>query len=237
MVVRDRFLITDERLAELCQRYHVRGLALYGSVLREDFRDDSDIDVLVEFEPDTRISLFDLSGLQRELEDAFGRKVDLVERRSLHPLNRDNILAQARSIRPEWQVVGIEPARPFRREWLQLHMMIEAADALARMLVGQTRETIIASNLRRSALVVPLARIGWLAGRLPENIRVTYSDVDWDGWEERVIRLTTQYWDIDWNEVWTMAADAPQLRERILVILANEFPVSSNSQHNDSCGG
>lgn len=232
MTVRDRVSIAGEQLAELCRRRHVRELALYGSVLREDFRDGSDIDVLVEFEPDARISLFDLIGLQQDLADAFGRKVDLVERRGLHPANRDAVLEDARSIWPEWQATNIVPARPFRREWLQLHVMIEAADDLAEMLDGEDRAAVIDSDVRRSALVVPLARIGRLAGRLPVGIRRAYSDVDWDGWEERGGRLITQYWDIDWNEVWTMAADeAPELRERIAMILASEFPDSAKSRH------
>lgn len=235
MTVRDRISMTDEQLAGLCRRHHVRELALYGSVLREDFRDDSDIDVLVDFEADARIGLFDLTGLQQELADAFGRSVDVVERRSLHPANRDAVLEEAKTIWPEWQVEGIAPSRPFRREWLQLHVMIEAADDLAEMLVGQSRETVIASDLRRSALVVPLARIGWLAGRLPDNIRDTYTDVDWNGWETRGARLTTQYWDIDWNEVWKMASEeAPVLRDRVDMILASEFPDRVSSQHNES---
>ena len=56
-----RIDIPVEALAELCRRYHVRELALFGSVLRDDFRDDSDIDVLVEYEPVVRVTLFDHS--------------------------------------------------------------------------------------------------------------------------------------------------------------------------------
>jgi predicted nucleotidyltransferase/uncharacterized protein with HEPN domain len=227
--------MTDDRLAELCRHYHVRELSLYGSVLREEFRDDSDVDVLVEFKSDAQISLFDLSGLQQDLADALGRKVDLVERRSLHPLNRDAVLEEARAIWPKWKATDIAPARPFRRESLQLHVMIEAAEDLAEMLGGQDRASVINNDVRRSAVIVPLARIGWLAGRLPEGIRCTYADVDWSGWEARGARLTTRYWDIDWNDVWQMAAvDAPSLRERAEVILAAEFPDSVISQHNES---
>lgn len=54
MRVHDRIEIDEEKLAEICRRYQVRELALFGSVLRDDFREDSDIDILVEYEPDAR---------------------------------------------------------------------------------------------------------------------------------------------------------------------------------------
>lgn len=87
--------IDMDALAEICRRYHVRELSLFGSVLRDDFGDQSDIDVLVEYEPDARVSLFDMSDLRYELIDLFGREVDLVEKPGLKPLVRDNVLATA----------------------------------------------------------------------------------------------------------------------------------------------
>ncbi len=65
-----------EAIAEFCQRNHIRKLSLFGSVLRDDFRPDSDIDVLVEFEPDAPISLMDMGGMQMDLSDLLGREVD-----------------------------------------------------------------------------------------------------------------------------------------------------------------
>lgn len=96
--VRDRIDIAANDLAEICRRYHVRELSLFGSVLRDDFRDDSDIDVLVEFEPDARIGLFKYFDLQEELEELFGRKVDLVEKHGLKRVIRDDVLASSRVI-------------------------------------------------------------------------------------------------------------------------------------------
>ena len=68
--------INREKLSALCRRYHIKRLALFGSVLREDFRDDSDVDVLVEFEANHTpgLAFFELEG---ELSDLFGRRVDL----------------------------------------------------------------------------------------------------------------------------------------------------------------
>jgi hypothetical protein len=66
-----------EVIAEFCRRNHIQKLALFGSVLRKDFRSDSDVDVLVEFEPGHTVGLLRLAGLEMELTEALGRKVDL----------------------------------------------------------------------------------------------------------------------------------------------------------------
>jgi hypothetical protein len=82
-----------ETIVEFCQRWKITEFALFGSVLRDDFRPDSDIDVLITFAPDDGWSLFDLMNLQRELESMVGRRVDLLEKRDLkNPFRRAKIL-------------------------------------------------------------------------------------------------------------------------------------------------
>ncbi|MGH7294765.1 MAG: nucleotidyltransferase family protein [Polyangiaceae bacterium] len=82
-------------LAALCRRHGVRSLALFGSVLRDDFRAESDVDVLVEFESGRTPGL-DFIALQEALAGLFGgRRVDLVTRKSLHPRIRERVLASA----------------------------------------------------------------------------------------------------------------------------------------------
>jgi predicted nucleotidyltransferase len=78
-----RIPVDHARLASLCQQRRVSELSLFGSVLRDDFRPDSDIDVLVTFAPDVQPALDDLLDLQDELAALFGRPVDLLERRAL----------------------------------------------------------------------------------------------------------------------------------------------------------
>ena len=65
-----------DRIAEFCQRNHIRRLALFGSVLRDDFMPESDVDVLVEFEPGTRVGLAFIA-MQDELSSILGRRVDM----------------------------------------------------------------------------------------------------------------------------------------------------------------
>lgn len=75
--------IPKEKIAEFCKKWQVREFALFGSVLRDDFRPDSDIDVLVTFDDEARHSLFDLVHMEDDLKAIFGRKVDLVSRRGI----------------------------------------------------------------------------------------------------------------------------------------------------------
>ena len=94
--------IPRKRIADFCQRWKVVEFSLFGSTLREDFRSDSDIDVLVAFAPDTRVSLFDLVDMEDELKDVFGREVDLVEKESIvrseNYIRRKNILENTKVI-------------------------------------------------------------------------------------------------------------------------------------------
>ena len=92
-MVNPRLNVAPEKLAEFSRRWKVTELALFGSVLRADFRAESDVDVLVTFEPDAQWSLFDLTTMQQELADTFGRSVDLVEEAALrNPYRRQAIL-------------------------------------------------------------------------------------------------------------------------------------------------
>jgi len=86
--------IPHGRIAEFCQRHHIRRLALFGSVLRDDFRPDSDIDVLVEFDP-KHIPGLAFFAMQDELSDVFGRRVDLNTPKFLSRYFRDKVLAEA----------------------------------------------------------------------------------------------------------------------------------------------
>jgi predicted nucleotidyltransferase len=88
--------IDQASLAALCRRHHVRRLSLFGSVLRADFRPDSDVDVLIEFEPGHVPGFLGLHVLETEVSKLLGgRKVDLVTRGSLNHRMRDRVLASA----------------------------------------------------------------------------------------------------------------------------------------------
>jgi predicted nucleotidyltransferase len=86
-------VIPNARIAQFCQANSIRKLALFGSVLRDDFHAESDVDVLVEFEAGSRITSFDKARMRRELSSLIGRKVDLRTPAELSPYFRDPVLA------------------------------------------------------------------------------------------------------------------------------------------------
>lgn len=94
-----KFRLPRKKIAEFCKRWGITEFSLFGSVLREDFRPDSDIDVLVSIDPGAHIGLLELAQMQIELEKMFKRPVDLVEKDALrNPYRRSEILKTAQVI-------------------------------------------------------------------------------------------------------------------------------------------
>lgn len=88
--------LSQDRIATFCQRHHIRKLSLFGSVLRDDFGPDSDVDVLVEFEEGKTPGLIRLAGMEMELSEILGgRKVDMNTPRCLSRYFRDEVMASA----------------------------------------------------------------------------------------------------------------------------------------------
>ena len=85
-----------DAIAEFCRRNGVSRLSLFGSILRDDFRPDSDVDVLVEFLPDRTPTLFSIARIEADLCDLIGRKIDLKTPRELSRYFRDKVIAQAK---------------------------------------------------------------------------------------------------------------------------------------------
>ena len=87
-----RIAIPKEKIAEFCRRWRVEELSIFGSALGDDFRPDSDVDVLVVFQDDAKWSLFDHMKAEDELKEIFGREVDLVEKKAIrNPFRRQHI--------------------------------------------------------------------------------------------------------------------------------------------------
>lgn len=98
-IIHDRLHITLTDIEAYCQRWHIVEFALFGSVLRNDFRPDSDIDVLIVFEPAYHYTLSDWLDMQEEIEHLVGRKVDLTQKKLLkNPYSRAEILKTHRVI-------------------------------------------------------------------------------------------------------------------------------------------
>lgn len=93
-MARLKITLPQKKLAEFCRRYHIRRLAFFGSVLRDDFNPESDVDVLVEFEPGQTPGLA-FFGMQKELSEILGREVDLNTPNFLSPAFRERVRREA----------------------------------------------------------------------------------------------------------------------------------------------
>ncbi|MFW6129528.1 MAG: nucleotidyltransferase family protein [Candidatus Aminicenantaceae bacterium] len=87
--------LPEDKIKDFCQRHRIRKLSLFGSVLREDFRQESDIDVLIELEPGAKVGLITLAGLEIELSQILGHKVEMHTVKGLNPRFRDEVLDRA----------------------------------------------------------------------------------------------------------------------------------------------
>lgn len=90
--------LDHEAIAQFCQTHHIAKLSLFGSVLRDDFTDESDVDMLVEFEKGHVPGYFGLVGMEIELTDQLGRKVDLRRHQELSPYIAEDVLKTALQI-------------------------------------------------------------------------------------------------------------------------------------------
>ncbi len=93
--MRAKIKIDRDKIAEFCRRNRIRKLSLFGSVLRDDFGPESDVDMLVEFEPDAQFSLFRMADMELELSAMLGRKVDLRTPEELSRYFRDEVVQSA----------------------------------------------------------------------------------------------------------------------------------------------
>lgn len=94
-MIRHELHIPHEQLAEVCKRYSVKRLSLFGSILTDRFGPESDIDMLVEFLPEAEIGLFEMSAMEEKLSAMLGRKVDLRTPAELSRYFRDKVMQSA----------------------------------------------------------------------------------------------------------------------------------------------
>jgi predicted nucleotidyltransferase len=90
-----RIQVEAKQIVEFCRKHHIRKLAFFGSVLRDDFRPDSDVDVLVEFESNCEPGLIGLAGMEQELSNILGRKADMRTPEDLSRYFREKVVASA----------------------------------------------------------------------------------------------------------------------------------------------
>jgi len=92
---KDRVKLTKDQIAGFCSKNHILKFAYFGSILRDDFNSDSDIDILIELDPDARIGLLEMAKMEIELSEMIGRKVDLRTPGDLSKYFRDKVMQEA----------------------------------------------------------------------------------------------------------------------------------------------
>jgi hypothetical protein len=98
MILTSGIELPTGRIADVCRRYEVQELSVFGSAARGDLRPESDIDILVDFKPGARIGLVKFASLNEELEGLLGRTVDLVTKPGLKPRVRPHVLGEAQLV-------------------------------------------------------------------------------------------------------------------------------------------
>ncbi len=164
----------------------IRRLALFGSVLRDDFRADSDVDVLIEFEPESRVGLLGLARMERELSGLLGgRKVDIRTVQDLSRYFRDDVIAGAE---------------------------VQYAQEAVAFVTGRTRGDLAGDRILTLALVKSIEIVGEAAARISIETRNGYPMVPWQDIVGMRNRLIHAYFDVDLNRVWdTATVDLPPL--------------------------
>ena len=97
-MVNYKIKVSRPELSAFCHKHHIRRLAFFGSVLRDDFGPESDVDVLVEFDQNAKVGLIKLAGIELELGELIGRKVDLNTAGCISKYFRDKILSEAEDL-------------------------------------------------------------------------------------------------------------------------------------------
>ena len=97
-MINQHIRIPHDEIVPFCERHHIRKLSLFGSVMREDFNDDSDIDMLVEFDLGAVVTYFDMAQIEIELSDLLERKIDLREPQELSHYFRKQVINGAQLV-------------------------------------------------------------------------------------------------------------------------------------------
>lgn len=217
LVLSERLNLSDTDIAKFCQHWHIQELGLFGSVIRTDFRADSDVDVLVVF--DAGCDRINSDRVQLELSKLVNRKVDLTQKRLLsNPFSRAEILRTYQVVYPSEQrnFITLVEADSIMTEQARNHAalldMVKAMEAIGRFLTGRTYDDLIEDELFQSAVERQLEIMGEAANRLSSDFQATHSDIDWRGAIALRNVIIHKYDDIDYERLWRIVSEeVPQI--------------------------
>jgi uncharacterized protein len=187
--VKERLQASPSQIADFCQRWNIIELALFGSILRDDFRPDSDIDILVSFAPNTCWNIFDFIQMQEQLESMLGRDVDLTQKQQINnPFSRAEILGNCHIIYSKDRIISsfdfsIQPAnlrmQADNRHQAALWDMVEAIKQIIEFPANLSCEEYRVNILVQRAVEREFEILGEAAKRTSEEFRQANADIDW----------------------------------------------------------
>jgi hypothetical protein len=182
--------LSEEVIREFCKRWNVRSFQFYGSIMRDDFRPDSDVDVMVEFYPDKRTSFFNLSSMQVELESLFGRKVDLADRRSVE--QSENYIRR----------IGMLSGKPpILRQMSYLLDMLICARKIREITENRPPEIVDTDERALYALTYNIRWLAVSANRVDAQTRERYPEIPWEPLIHSYTESDTDFFEPDRQEV------------------------------------
>lgn len=207
--------LPEDRIRAFCMKWKIRNFRFYGSIMREDFRPDSDIDVMVEFAPDADITLFDLSSMQDELETLLGHKVDLADRRSVDKSQN--------YIRRKGMLSGKPPVL---RQMSYLLDMLIWARSIEKITGTHHPELIDIDKIAFHALSFNVFQLAVSAGRVDGATREKVPGIPWDLLDETNRKFEDDPFSRDKGVLKDIAWDVvPRLIPLLAVVIPPEHEV------------
>ena len=208
-----RLQISPATLAKFCQQWQITELAVFGSILRDDFNLNSDIDILVTFHPEARITLFGLETIEIGFQKLFQRPVDLVTKRAIERshnwIRRQNILGNAKTIMSQDHEILLDLDRACR--------------LILNFTAGTTKDDFENDLKTQSSVLYQIIIIGEAVNRLSEAFKKAYPEIPYAEIRGMRNRITHEYKDVDMDVIWdAMTTDIPSLINAIAPLLLPE---------------
>ena len=222
-VLRDRLKTHSAHVENFCQRWNVQELALFGSVIRDDFTNASDIDVLIERDPDAKRGGFDTVRMQEELSQLFERPVDLAQKKLLkNPFSRAEILRTYRIVYPleNANFTGLISANRLLTETVRnsasLFRMVEAMQAVKIFMPDKTLRDYLSDEMLQSAVERNLEALSEAANRISASFQAQHPEIDWSNIVGLKDVIDYQYRALNYKRVWNIAtSDLPLMLEKV----------------------
>ena len=204
--------LPDETISAFCRKWNVQSFCLFGSIMRDDFRPDSDVDVLVTFFPDAGTSFTDLISMQDELEILFSRKVDLADRRSVE---------QGKNYIRRIGMLSGKP--PVLRQMSYLLDMLLSARAIQEIVRNASPEIIDSDDMGYHALCFNVRQLALSAHRIDISTREKYPHLPWEFLAGICTEFKENFFEPDKQKIKIAAWEvAPRIMPLLVAIVPRE---------------